>query len=82
MWWKSHCLYPHKIIQTSSLGRQQKNSMEHNDCLHVVSILQLRIRKTPTDNIIILQNYFQANCQIITLMLMKSIGTTLRQHVF
>ena len=56
--------------------------MEHNDCLHVVSLLQLRIRETPTDNIIILQNYFQTNCQIITLMLIKSIGTTLRQYVF
>ena len=82
MWQKSHCVYPHKIIQTSSLGRQQKNSMEHNDCLYVVSILQWRIRKTPTDNIIILQNYFQTNCQIITPMLIKSIGTTLGQYVF
>ena len=82
MWQKSHCVYPHKIIQTSSLGRQQKNSMEHNDCLYVVSILQWRIRKTPTDIIIILQNYFQTNCQIITAMLIKSIGKTLGQYVF
>ena len=82
IWLKSHCVYPHKIMQTSSLGRQQKNSMEHNDCLYVVSILQWRIRKTPTDNIIILQNYFQTNCQIITPMLIKSIGTTLGQYVF
>ena len=82
MWQKLDCVYPHKIMQTSSLGRQQKNSMEHNDCLYVVSILQWRIRKTSTDNIIILQNYFQTNCQIITPMLMKSIGTTLRQYVF
>ena len=82
MWQKSHCVYPHEIIQTSSLGRQQKNSMEHNDCLYVVSILQWRIRKTPTDIIIILQNYFQTNCQIITAMLIKSIGKTLGQYVF
>ena len=79
---KSHYVYPHKIIQTSSLVRQQKNSMEHNDCLYVVSILQWRIRKTPTDIIIILQNYFQTNCQIITAMLIKSIGKTLGQYVF
>ena len=82
MWQKSHCVYPHKIIQTSSLGKQQKNSMEHNDCLYVVSISQWRIRKTSTDNIIILQNYFQTNCQIITPMLIKSTGTNLGQHVF
>ena len=80
--YKLHCVYPHKIIQTSSLGRQQKNSMKHNDCLYVVSILQWRIRKTPTDIIIILQNYFQTNCQIITAMLIKSIGKTLGQYVF
>ena len=78
----NHIVYPHKIIQTSSLGRQQKNSVEHNDCLHVVSILQWRIRKFTTENIIILQNYFQTNCQIITPMLIKSIGTTLGQYVF
>ena len=83
IWQKSHCVYPHiQIIQSSSLGRQQKNSVEHNDCLYVVSILQWRIRKTSTDNIIILQNYFQTNCQIITPMLIKSIGTTLGQYVF
>ena len=29
MWQKLQCAYPHKIIQTSSLGKQQKNSMEH-----------------------------------------------------
>ena len=29
MWQKLHCVYPHKTIQTSSLGRQEKNSMEH-----------------------------------------------------
>ena len=82
MWQKSHFVYPHKIIQSSSLGRQQKNSMEHNDCLYVVSVLQRRIKKTSMDNIVILQNYFQINCQIITPMLIKSIGTTLRQYVF
>ena len=30
IWQKSHCVYPYKIIQISSLGQQQKNSMEHN----------------------------------------------------
>ena len=75
---KSHCVYPHKLIQTSSLGRQQKNSMEQNGCLYVV----WRIRKTPTDNITILQKYLQANYQIVTPMLIKSIGTTLGQYVF
>ena len=76
------CVYPHKVIKTSSLGRQQKNSVEHSDCLYVVSVLQQRIRKTSMDNIIILKNYFQTNCQIITPMLIKSIGTTLGQYVF
>ena len=82
IWLKSHCVYPHKIIQTSSLGRQQKYSVEHIDCFYVVSILQWRIIKNPTDNIIILQNCFQINCKIITPMLIKSIATTLRQYVF
>ena len=31
MWQKTHYVYPHKIIQTGSLGRQQKSSMEHNN---------------------------------------------------
>ena len=75
---KSHCVYPHNLIQTSSLGRQQKNSMEQNGCLYVV----WRIRKTPTDNITILQSYLQANCHIITPVLIKSIGTTLGQYAF
>ena len=68
------------MIQTSSLGREQKNSIEHNDCLYVVSILQWRIRKNPRD--IILQNYFQTNCRIIIPMLIKRIGTFLGQYVF
>ena len=71
-----------KIIQTSSLGRQQKNIMEHSDCLCVASKLQWGIRKTPTGTIIILQNYFQINSQIITQLLIKSMGTTLGQNVF
>ena len=74
-------IYLHKIIQTSSLGRQQKIQW-NTDCLYVVSILQWRIGKTSTDNIIILQNYFQTNFEIITPMLTKSIGTTLAQYVF
>ena len=38
IWLKSHCVYPHKIIQTSSLGRQQKYSVEHNDCFCSIHI--------------------------------------------
>ena len=38
--YKSHCIYPPKIIQTSSTGRLQKKSFQYNDCWYVVSILQ------------------------------------------
>ena len=60
---KSHPAYPPEIIQTSSLSKMQKKSLEHNDCLHVVSVSQQRVRKPPTDNIPSPQNYFQTNCQ-------------------
>ena len=81
IWQKSHCVYPPEIIQTSMLGRLQKKSLEHNDCLYVTFILQERVRKPPTDNIPSPQNYFQTNCQSIIPMLLKSIGTTLGQFV-
>ena len=49
-------------MQTSSMGMLQKKSLEHNDCLYVAaSILQQRVRKSPTDNISSPQNYFQTN---------------------
>ena len=34
MRYKSHRVYPPEIIQTSSLGRLQKKSLEPNDCLY------------------------------------------------
>ena len=78
MWQKSHCVYPHKIIQTRSLGIQWNTvtvCMQYPYC-------NGELEKNPTGNIIILQNYSQTNCQIITPMLVKSIGTTLGQYVF
>ena len=45
IWQKSYCVYPHKTIQTSSLGRQQNNSMEHSDCLYVVSYCNGKLEK-------------------------------------
>ena len=50
--------YPPEIIQTSSLGRLQKKSLKHNDYLYVASVSQLRVRKSPTDDIPSPQNYF------------------------
>ena len=64
------------------MRRLQKNSLEHNDCLYVASVLQWRIREPPTDNNTIPQNYFQTNCQIVTPMFLKSTGTTLGQYFF
>ena len=49
MWWKSHPLYPHEVIQTSSLGRPQKKSVGHNDCFYVTPVLQWRVRKPRKD---------------------------------
>ena len=40
MQWKSYCVYPTEIIQTSSLGRLQKKLLEDNDCLYVASVSQ------------------------------------------
>ena len=78
---KSHRVYPPEIIQTSSLGRLQKKSVGHNDCLYAMSVLKKRARKPPTDNAPIPQNYFQKNCRSAILMLLKSIGTTLDNFV-
>ena len=63
------------------MDRLQKEALEHNDCLYVASLLQLRVRKPPTDNIPSLQNYFQTDCQSVIPMLLKSIGATLGQFV-
>ena len=62
------------------LGRLQKKSLEH-DCLYVASASQRRVKKPPMDNIPCPQNYFQLTCQSVIPMLLKSIGTTLRQLV-
>ena len=61
---ETQCVYPREIIQTSSLGRLQKNSLGYNDCLYVASVLQRRIRKPPTDNITFPQNYFLTSEQM------------------
>ena len=58
---RNHIVYSPEIIQTSSLVRLQKKSLEHNDCLHVACLSPWRVRKFPTDNILSLQNYFQTN---------------------
>ena len=62
------------------LGRPQKK-LEHNDFLYVAFTSQRRVRKAPTNNIPSPQNYFQANCQSVIPMVLKSIGTTLGQFV-
>ena len=78
---KVHCVYPPEIIQTSTLGRFQKKSLDIVTVLYVVYVLQLRVRKPPTDNIPSWQNYLQINCQSVITVLLKSIGTTLGQFV-
>ena len=66
-------------MQTSLLGKLQKKSLEHNDCLYVVSALQQRVKKLSMDNISSAQNYFQTNCQSVFPVFVKSIVTTLGQ---
>ena len=51
MRWKSLRVYPSEIIQTSSLGKLQKKSLEHNDCLYAVSASQQRVRNPPQKTI-------------------------------
>ena len=62
---KSYRVYPSEIIQTSSLGRLQKKSFEHNGCLYLASVSERSVRKPPTDNCPSLQNCFQANCRSV-----------------
>ena len=58
----TYCIYPPEIVQTNLLGRLQKKSMEHNNCLYGAYLLQWRVRKLPNGNIPSPQNYFQTNC--------------------
>ena len=53
------------------LGRLQKKSVEHNDCLYPVSVLEKRVTKSPMDNAPSLQNYFRKNCWSAIPMLLK-----------
>ena len=62
MWSKLHCVYPPEIMQTTLLGRLQKKSLQHNDCLYVASLLGQVVRKPPMDKIPSPQNYFQTKC--------------------
>ena len=73
---RNHIVYLPEIIQTSLLGRLEKKSLEHNDCLYVAYLSQQRVRKPPMDNIPSPQNYFQTNCRSVIPVLLKSIGTT------
>ena len=63
------------------LGRLQKKSLEHNDCLNA-SVLQQWVRKPPTHNFPGHQNYFQTNCQSAIPTLLKRIETTLGRFVW
>ena len=62
MWSKLHCVYPPEIMQTTLLGRLQKKSLQHNDCLYIASLSEQVVRKPPTVKIPSPQNYFQTNC--------------------
>ena len=57
----------------------EKKSLEHNGCLYATSLSEQSIRKPPTGNVPSPQNYFQANCWSVILMLLKkhwsNIGT-------
>ena len=75
-------VYPLEIIQTSmGRGCREKSFhwMEHNDCFHVASGSQQRVREPQTDNISSLQNCFQRNSQSVIPVYFKQIGKTLGQ---
>ena len=57
---KSHRIYLSEIIQSSSLGRWQKN---HQNTM--TSALERKVRKAPAENVSSQQNYFQTNFQSI-----------------
>ena len=65
---KSHRVYLPEIIQTSWLGRLQKKSWERNDCLYVVSVSELRVKKPSTENVPSLQNYLQTNSLVLFIL--------------
>ena len=73
---KSYRVYLPEIIQTSSLDRLQKKSLERNDCLYVASASELRVRKPLTENVPSSQNYIQTNCLSVISMLLEA----LEQH--
>ena len=50
MLYKSLCVYPPEVIQTSWLCRLQKKSLEHNNYLYALSVSEQNVRKLPTDN--------------------------------
>ena len=58
--WKSHCIHP-EIIQTSFLGRLQKKSLEHKDCLYVASVWYWTVRKPQMDNRTTLTQFLEFN---------------------
>ena len=60
-------------MQTSSLGRLKKSSLEHSDCFYVAFILKWRVRKPLTNNFPSPQSYFQTNDQSVIPMPLKSI---------
>ena len=79
---KSHCIYHPEIIQTSSMVRMQKKSLEHNDCLYVASITTV---SQETHNgqhpqpIKLLSNKLLSNYHQSVILIIKNIGTTLQQ---
>ena len=50
--------------------------MEHNDCLYVAFVSELRVRKPLMENVPNSQNYIQTNCLSVIPMLLKA----LEQH--
>ena len=78
----SHCIYHPETIQTSSMVRMQKKSLEHNDCLYVASITTV---SQETHNgqhpqpIKLLSNKLLSNYHQSVILIIKNIGTTLQQ---
>ena len=66
------CVYLSEVIQTSLLCRLQKKSLEHNDCLYVVSVCI----GTESENVLSLQSYFPTNSQIVIPMLLNHWNNT------
>ena len=68
-------------MQTRQAGQTAEKSLEHNDGLYAVSVLERCVRKPPADNAPCLKNYFPTNCRSVIPMLLKGIGTTVEQFV-